>query len=284
MARNFKHKKYKNTGLLYELLIRQVTSDVLRGRKPVALNIIKKFFKKDSALSEELQVYDTLLNNKVSDTNFALKMVEDILESKKNLDKKQLSSQKYALVKEIINNFDKEEFFKTKIANYKIYASICNLLEYSREENPSDFVKNKITIAEHVVKESKQPTQNAATHLKGVDSELKFLTLKILTEKFNNKWGSLSQPQKSILRHFIFNSVDSKESRVFFVEHVNSLKSRIEATKRSLKDTVLRVKLGKIQEYLDSMNPTRTSFIHEDHYLTLLRYYELLNELNKQHV
>ena len=39
-----KHSKYKNTGLLFELLVRQITADTLNGGSSPSLNILKKSF------------------------------------------------------------------------------------------------------------------------------------------------------------------------------------------------------------------------------------------------
>ena len=45
MAR-VKHSKFKNIGILYELLARQLTSDVLRDKKDgVAVDILKEYCK-----------------------------------------------------------------------------------------------------------------------------------------------------------------------------------------------------------------------------------------------
>ena len=39
-----KHSKIKNTGLLFEMLIRQITADTLSGKSSPSIDILKKTF------------------------------------------------------------------------------------------------------------------------------------------------------------------------------------------------------------------------------------------------
>jgi len=56
-----KHSKYKNTGILFELLVRKLTSETLSSDKSVTIDIIKKYFGKNTELAKELQLYNSLL-------------------------------------------------------------------------------------------------------------------------------------------------------------------------------------------------------------------------------
>ncbi len=59
-----KHSKYKNTGILFELLTRQLTADTIAGNNPKSLSIIKKYFSGDSALLKEYKIYHTFVGKK----------------------------------------------------------------------------------------------------------------------------------------------------------------------------------------------------------------------------
>jgi hypothetical protein len=280
MTKKFKHKKLKNTGLLYELLIRQMTSDVLQGKKPVSFNIIKKYFKQSSPLTEELKLYNTLINSKEKDSTFALSIVDSVIKTKDKLNTQELKKQKYNLIKEILDNFDKESFLKTQIDNYKLYASIFNILEYRDSENPNLFQRNKLYIANHIKSDRVEAQQEKSELMEGIDPELKSLTFKLLTEKFNNKFSSLSQNQKKILRHFIFNSVDSQDTKKFIQEQIEFLDKKLAASIKTTKNEVLKIKLKEVKNLLPQIK--NSSFITESHYLSLIRYNELIKELNEK--
>lgn len=278
MTKKFKHKKLKNTGLLYELLIRQMTSDVLQGKKPVSFNIIKKYFKDNSPLTEELKLYNTLINAKEKDSTFALSIVDTVIKSKNKLNLESLKKHKYNLIKEILDNFDKDLFLKTQIDNYKLYASIFNILEYKDSENPNLFLRNKLYIANHIKADRSEQQQEKSELMEGVDPELKSLAFKLLTEKFNNKFSTLNTNQKNILRHFIFNSVDSQDTKKFIAEQVDFLDNKLDVNIKKTSNEVLKIKLKEIKTLLPQIK--NSPFITESHYLSLIRYNELIKELD----
>lgn len=280
MTKKFKHKKLKNTGLLYELLIRQMTSDVLKGKKPVSFDIIKKYFKDNSPLTEELKLYNTLINSKEKDSTFALSIVDTVIKSKNNLNLENLKKQKYNLIKEILDNFDKETFLKTQIDNYKLYASIFNILEYKDSENPNLFLRNKLYIANHIKSDKSELQQEKSELMEGIDPELKSMTFKLLTEKFNKKFSSLNKNQKNILRHFIFNSVDSQDTKKFISEQVDFLDKKLSQNIKSTSNDIIKIKLKEVKNLLPQIK--NSSFITESHYLSLIRYNELIKELDEK--
>jgi len=275
--KKLKHKKIKNTGLIYEFLIRQVTSDVLKGAMPSSLDIIKKYFKGDSPLRQELHLYDILLNQKVTDPAFALKVVESVMDSKTGLDRATLAKDKYNLLKEISKKYDINSFFKTKINDYPTYASIYTLLEYVEQGNLDEFLQHKLNVANHLLKAEAPNRSGSKSVLEGVDPELKALTLKLMTEKFNKKWGILNEAQKEVLRQFIFNSADSSESFNFIKTQATLIENKVRAVINRTEDTVLKIKLQEVLNVLPKIE--KTTFITDKHYLTLIRYHELINEL-----
>ena len=60
MTRKLKHSKIKNTGILFELLTRQITADVLNGKDSKSVELVKKFFNENAPLGKELQLYRLL--------------------------------------------------------------------------------------------------------------------------------------------------------------------------------------------------------------------------------
>lgn len=278
MSKIFKHKKIKNTGLLYELLIRQMTSDVLQGKNPLSIKFVKKYFNDDSPLKSELNLYNTLYNYKDKNPEFALKMVDAVIKEHSQINSPTLEKSKYNLVKDINKSFNKDIFMKTQVDNYKIYASIYNLFEHRESDNPSLYLKNKLYIVNHITSNNTDSTGDKQEFMESVDPELKSLTFKLLTEKFNNKWSSnLDENQKEILRHFIFNSVDSEKTTIFITEHIDNIESKLKSKLVNIENTVLDIKVKEILSILPKLK--NSSFITEGHYLSMIRYYELLREL-----
>lgn len=277
MSKKFKHKKVKNTGLLYELLIRQMTSDVLNNSSPISFKLIKKYFYKGSPLMEELNLYNTLLKHKDRNPDFALKMVDAVVKERVSIDESKLNQDKYNLIKDIQKKYEKDIFLKTQVENYKVLASIYNLFENRESDNPSLYLKNKLQLVNHITS-SNSETVEKQDLLENVDPELKSLTLKLLTEKFNSKWSSnLNEDQKDILRHFIFNSVDSDNTKEFINNNVSKITKELKEISESINDTVLKIKLNEVLNILPKIS--NTNFITETHYVSLIRYYELIKEL-----
>lgn len=277
--KNLKHKKIKNTGLLYEFLIRQTTSDVLSGNDPYSLKLIKKYFTSNSPLGQELALYETLMKQKVKDSNFALRIVETVVQSRQGIDRKALAQDKYNLLKEISKKYDVDSFFKTKINDYPVYASIYTLLEYTEQDNIQEYIEHKVNVTNHLLTETKSKSSTGLpnTLLQDVDPELKSLTIKIMAERFNDKWSALNENQKTVLRQFIKNPTTSKESYDFLKQHALLISNQLSVHAQTTQDPVLKIKLQEALNVLPKVeNPT---FITETHYLTLIRYYELLQEL-----
>ena len=79
MNYNKKHSKIKNTGILFELLTRQITADVLNDKKSQSVAIIKRFFNEKTELGKELQLYRILSEKHYSTEDRALQLFETVL-------------------------------------------------------------------------------------------------------------------------------------------------------------------------------------------------------------
>ena len=283
---NIKHNKLRNTGILFELLVRQITADTLSGSESKAVNILKKYFTK-TELGREYKLYELLnKNNKLTESK-ANVIIDTIVETSKQLNKSILRRQKYNLIKEIRNNYNLEDFFKTKIPNYKIYASLYTLLEiYSEEKtiNPNQVITNKINILEHLTSSKiskKEIKDNVFEELKHQDKDVRILTYKILLEKFNSKYTNLNLNQKLVLKEFI-NSVDNTPKlKEFYNTKINDIKRNIIVLAEKVTDKATQIKLKELPNLLVELNKNQQ--VDNEEVLNLLQYYELLEELNNIH-
>jgi len=279
---NIKHSKYKNTGILFELLVRQITSDTLSGKDSKATNILKKYFVK-TELGREYKLYETLSKHKNLTEGKAEVVVNSVIESSKNLNRGTLKRQKYNLINEISEHYNLEEFFKTKLPSYKSHAALYTLLEIYNSENlsnPDQIISNKIAILESLTTKQvdKQKVENdLMTEFQSYDKDLRILTYKVLLEKFNGKYASLNDNQKSVLKEFI-NSVDSTPKlREFYNSKIQQIKEELTKITPQIKNKAIQIKLTEVNNMLLPLG--KTSNVGDEELVNLLQYFALLEEL-----
>ena len=278
-----KHSKYKNTGILFELLVRQITADTLSGKDSKAVSILKKHFVK-SELGKEYKLYETLLNQSKLSEGKADMIINTLLENAKYLNKAALRRQKYNLIKEIKENYNIEDFFKTKLPNYKAQAAFYTLLEvYNTDETPNtdQVISNKLILLEHLTVSSisVETKDTLMEEFKSYDKDIRMLTYKVLLEKFNDKYSDLNTGQKSVLKEYI-NSVDNpiKLKEVYNLK-VNEIKSDLTSLNKKVKDKTTQIKINEVSNILVILE--KNDKINNDDMTNLLHYYELLEELRK---
>jgi len=208
-----KHSKYKNTGLLFELLVRQITADTLSGGESASLNILKKAFAK-TELGKEYKLYESLFKNKNLSEGKADITLNTILEATRKLNRSALRREKYNLINEIRKHYNLEEFFKHQVPAYKGYAAFYKLIEIYNSDKLSEtdeIISNKVTILEYLTERpisEKKVKQDLVEEFSKYDKDLRILTYKVMLEKFNGKYSNLNRGQKDILKEFI-NSIDN---------------------------------------------------------------------------
>ena len=281
---NIKHSKYKNTGILFELLVRQITADTLSGKDSKATNILKKYFVK-TELGREYKLYETITKYKNLTEGKAEVVINSVIESSKNLNRGALKRQKYNLIQEISKQYNLEEFFKTKLPNYKSYAALYTLVEIYNSEmlsTPDQIISNKIAILENLTAKSidkKKVEDDLLTEFQSYDKDLRILTYKVLLEKFNGKYASLNDNQKTVLKEFI-NSVDSTPKlRDFYNNKITEIKTTLTKQVKKVTDKAIQIKLNEVNNMLSPLD--KTAKVGNDDLVNLLQYYELLEELTK---
>lgn len=275
--KKIKHSKFKNTGMLFELLTRQITSEIISGNESVAPFILKKFFNKNTELFKEYGFYKTLSEEKFQSETKSQMLIEAVLKAKRKLDKTKLKEEKYQLIKAISENFDIESFFQTKVQNYKLLASIYKIFEYSELDNPSEITRSKFTIIENMTVEQTKPVIEESIPIKNEPKEIRLMTYKIMVEKFNSKYEELSSEQKAVLREYINNVSNANNLKVFIQNEATRLKEVLTSKTKKVSDKALRIKLSEVIELLDQYKSIKN--IEENHISALMRYYDLANDL-----
>ena len=279
--KNLKQSKFKNTGVLFELLVRQVASDTLNNSDSKAIPLIKKYFAKSTELAKELNLYQTLVKEKFSKEDKANSLIEAVLVAKSQLNQTILSRQKYNLIKEIKNNYVLEDFFKSKVNSYKTLAAIFKLFEYTIADNPVESVNNRYTLVEHITRnEVKKLTElNEMSAFVKQDKEVRLLSYKILVDKFNEKYSDLNEGQKNLLRQYINSVSEGIELKEFINKEVSKLQKELKSLSTKIDDKVVKIKLSEVTNLLNEI--TAAKAVKDNHVLNMLRYHELIKELKK---
>ena len=276
---NIKHSKYKNTGILFELLVRQITSDTLSGIDSKAANILKKYFTK-TELGREYKLYESISKNTNVTETRATVVIDTLLENSKHLNRSALKRQKYNLIKEIKDNYNLEEFFRTKLPNYKAQAALYTLIESinSQEfQNPNQIIENKNVLLEYLTYANNKVEISNTNEFDKQDKDIKTLAYKLLLEKFNSKYANLNTDQKLVLKEFI-NSVDSTSKlKDFYNTKISEIKTQLGQLKNKVSNKAIQIKLTEVISILPSLG--KNDKIGDEHLVNLLQYYQLVDEL-----
>ena len=114
-----KHSKFRNTGLIFELLVKQIAADTLNNTDSSAVDILKKYFAKDTLVSKEYKLYEFIVKNKHITQNRAEAILSTITEVSRRFNQKKLKAEKYELISEIKSKYNVNDFFGMPVRDYK---------------------------------------------------------------------------------------------------------------------------------------------------------------------
>jgi len=282
-VKKLKHSKFKNTGILFELLIRQITADILDSNESAANKLVKKYFAEDTDLGKEQRLYQVLLEETTNTEGSAHKLVDAVVDEHKKLDKKVLSRLRYELVKEMKDVYPIDDFFRSKIRNYKTYASIYKLFEGSKSDvfcDPREIVESKNTIVnglrrDKIVNNELGQLENYAQH----NEDLRLISYKLLVDRFNEKYSELNEDQRLLLKNYINNISNTNSLREYINEQLPVIKSKIEKLSNKIEDDVVKIKLKEVTSQLNKVREGRV--VKDSQVSAVLMSYELIKELEK---
>jgi len=277
-----KHSKFKNTGILFELLVRQIASDTVSNKDSAAIGLVKNYFSK-SELAKEYKLYQALITPKNLSEAKAETFINATLGASLRLNKTSLRKEKYNLIKDIREAYDLEEFFKAKISNYKQYAAAFNLIESHNSLEftaPQQIIDNKITLLEHITRKeiNKESVKDRVMEeFNNMDKGTRILVYKILLEKFNSKYATLSDRQKLTLKEFINNITNTTKLREFVNNNFKIITEEINILIPTVVDKTTQIKLAEVVTLLQPLDKTQN--VKDENIISLLQYYQLIDEL-----
>jgi hypothetical protein len=277
-----KHSKFKNTGILFEVLVKRITADTLSGTNSPAIAILKEYFV-NTELGKEYKLYETVFKVKNIAEGKANVVLTTVVEASQKLNRTRLRKEKYNLIKELKKHYNVEDLFKTKLYDYKAQASLYTLFEiYATEKatDPNQIIDNKVTLLEHLTQsqvERGEVKDDVIEEFKSYDKDLRTLTYRVMLEKFNDKYSDLNPRQKNILKEFI-ESVDSTpQLREFYNREVKYIQNKLTVEMGKTSSPTVKIKLQEVFKLIQELDKRQS--INNNHLVDLLQYHNLLEQL-----
>lgn len=251
-----KHSKFKNTAILFELLVKQITHEVLsNSKKAVSESIIKEFFNSKKELAKELKLYNQLVREKYTRLDDAKLFLEQIIVERKGLDEGKLNREKYNLIKSIKENYDLQKFLSSNLQNYRLLASIYKVFEtktVGKKIDIREYIDSNNLVLEHITssKLSNQKKEEIYETFKQQSEDLRLLTYKLLVENFNKKYSNLDEAQKNILREFINNVSNTSTFSAYIKEQTDRLLLSLLKEVTDINDKVTKIKVKELAKVL----------------------------------
>ncbi len=277
-----KHNKFKNTGILFELLTRQITADIMSNKDSAAVGIVKNYFSRGE-IAKEYKLYQTLTKVTSLSEAKAEIVISSTIKLAERLNRSNLRKEKYNLIKEIKENYDLEEFFKAKIHNYKAQAAIYNLIEAhisSEFIDPSFVVDNKVTLLEFLTKQNVDKNKiedQVMLEYTSQDKATRNLISKIMIEKFNEKYANLLPEQRDVLRIYINKISNTVSLREYVNKSFEDVKKSLVELSAKVADQRTQIKLKELQSIIKPLDKNES--VKDEDILNLLQFHELIHEI-----
>lgn len=277
-----KHNKFKNTGILFELLTRQITADIMSNKESSAVDIVKSYFSRGE-LAKEYKLYQALTKANALSEIKAETILSSTIKLSERLNRTSLRKEKYNLIKEIKKHYDLEEFFKAKIHNYKAYAAVYNLIEAQLSTEfiePTFVIENKVTLLEFLTKQNVDKNKvedQVMTEYASQDKNTRALISKIMIEKFNEKYANLLPEQRDVLKIYINKISNTVSLRDYVNESFAHIKNTLAELTDKVADQRTQIKLKELQSIIKPIDKNES--VKDEDILNLLQFHELIHEI-----
>jgi len=290
MPKKMRHSKFRNTGILFELLTRQVTADIIAGKDgSEARDLLFKYFKENTELGREWRLYNFLLSEKIKDEPHADRFLSVIVEQRKKLSNSKLAKEKYELIREIKELYPIDDFLKANIKNYRTLASIFKLFEDASSKDlkfdVKEVYKAKTCIIENIVDRPKKigEDEDILKFYAQQNEDVRLLSYRMLVEGMNKKYRDLDENQKNVLREYINNISNTNSLGEYVVREVDNVKKQLSELSSKIEDNdVIKIKINEVVRQLDKVKPTSNKIVKDNQVMVVLLSYELLKEIKKQ--
>lgn len=275
------NKKERNTGIIYEILVRRLVEESTNNAIPQrAFKLLKKYFKTDSLLRDELVLYNNLTER---DSDFSLQehaeeLLYRVLSARSTMPDNLLESTKYELIGDIKKMYGLREFFQTPLPQdfYRLQGSIYHLFEGTA--SPKDDIRAKKQIVEHLTSDDEDTKQanKLVEEFLSEDLSVREFALKRMHIIYENKIKHLSESQKSILKTYLYGSASTTGLQETIQTELKTLIPELKSIMFGDSDTdkALQIKLNEVVSILEGIQ--KKTYITDDNIEQVLLAIEFL--------
>jgi hypothetical protein len=283
------HNKRRNSGLMYEFLIKTIAQSLVEGdqkKSSTALKILKKYYKKGTQLYKELRLINALVRTTVSSENVATSILSEAKKASQNYNVEKLDKEKSYLIRQVNHFLSDESFYSQHIDTYKMYATAQSLINQWRLPDSKKSISETAEYEDRLTKWliSEKPENSSEITMEDISSGTSNLLVNVMTKKINDKYSSsLSHEQRDILKEYAFSNISNDKNSL--IQKLNQKKSEtITAIDKYLSEdnsenVFISEKLLKAKESILKEDLERVS----DKLITkFMLYINLKNEINER--
>jgi len=274
------HNKKRNVGIIYEQLLRTMAEALISDeteKYQTTLKIIRTHFVPGTQLYREFRLFNALVKTTVDKESLATRILQEAKTAALGFDRDQLRKEKAALIKDINYSLSDPGFYSQRINEYREYATIQTLLNDWR----SSTTTNLSRIADYENKVCNlllvEKSEESLAVLK--DEDISGLTVRLMTEKFNSRYGQqLNGSQQTLIKEYVFSTQRGESSQ--FKSYLNELKetltTELQIFSKSCDNQILNEKMDRVGSAIISLD---TSIINDDTVARFLLVSQLKSEI-----
>lgn len=277
-----KHNKRRSTGIMYELLLREVSSSLIEGDQSsadTAASLLRQHFTKGSELYRELRLFNALVRTSAVSSNTAQTILDEARQLAKSIDRDKLDREKSALIRDVNRKLTKESFYSRRVPDYRMYATIQTLLNDWRRPSVDNLTRRaefETKIRDWLLTERIDPSVEAH-----IDPDVDPLVVRIMSEKVEEKLkGTLSPAQADLLKSYVLQ--EGQEDVEALSERLSHIKDEaldlLEGYLTEEKNQILDEKSHRIKEDIKSLPTADLDDEALSRYLTVVNLIETLQE------
>ena len=256
MPRN-RHNKKRNTAFLYEALLKEVTKAIISGDKETkrtAISILKESFAPKTILSEELELYKTLLETKEVDNLVAEKIVFQVRQARNDISESDIVEAQNRLISRV-NKELSSGVYSNFVPNYKNLATVSQL--FSTDEGNAS-IKSGVLLEQKIVTSMMEDINTPEVpKMKPIDN----LVFKSFVSKYNKEYSSgILKEQKELLNRYILSFSDNGvDISIYLNEELGRLHDALSdslKTKEIKTDTTMLESTNKVISMIDGFRET----------------------------
>ena len=274
------HNKKRNVGIIYEQLLRTMADALISDeteKYQTTLKIIRTHFAPGTQLYREFRLFNALVKTTVDKESLATRILQEAKVAALGFDRDQLRKEKAALIKDINYSLSDPRFYSQRINEYREYATIQTLLNDWRSSSPTNL--SRVADYENKVCNFLLTEKNDQSLSVLRDDNVSGLTVRLMTEKFNNRYGQqLNDDQQMLIREYVFSTQrgETAQFRGYLNELKQTLTEELEIFSKTCSNQILNEKMDRVSSAVTSLD---TSSINDDTVTRFLLVSQLKSEI-----